>query len=143
MFSSVQAMKALDALAARYPQKRVLITGATSGMGEALALQFAAAGFRVAVASRNPAKVAATCEQRFFHMVNFDAFTNVAKAHAKRTFSQTVARKINLVAQTTGFKGFAELTHNFRADHFCADASNTPAGKVKLFQCVLLLPGAS
>jgi NAD(P)-dependent dehydrogenase (short-subunit alcohol dehydrogenase family) len=56
-------MKALDTLAARYPGKRVLITGATSGMGEALALQFAAAGFRVAVASRNPDKVAATCER--------------------------------------------------------------------------------
>ena len=56
-------MSALDKLAQRYPQKRVLITGATSGMGEALAMQFAAAGFRVAVASRNPAKVAATCEQ--------------------------------------------------------------------------------
>ena len=53
-------MKALEALASRYPQKRVLITGATSGLGEALARQFAAAGFRVAVASRNPAKIAAT-----------------------------------------------------------------------------------
>ena len=56
-------MKPLDKLAARYPGKRILITGATSGMGEALALQFAAAGFRVAVASRNPDKVAATCER--------------------------------------------------------------------------------
>lgn len=53
-------MSALQTLAERYPQKRVLITGATAGLGEALALQFAAAGFRVAVASRNPAKVAAT-----------------------------------------------------------------------------------
>jgi len=56
-------MSALDKLAQRYPQKRVLITGATSGMGEALAMQFAAAGFRVAVASRNPVKVEATCER--------------------------------------------------------------------------------
>ena len=54
-------MDALQTLAKRYPGKRVLITGATSGMGEALALQFASAGFRVAVASRNPDKVAATC----------------------------------------------------------------------------------
>jgi NAD(P)-dependent dehydrogenase (short-subunit alcohol dehydrogenase family) len=53
----------MEKLAARYPQKRVLITGATSGMGKALAIQFASAGFRIAVASRNPAKVAATCEQ--------------------------------------------------------------------------------
>ena len=53
-------MSALQKLAQRYPQKRVLITGATAGLGEALALQFAAAGFRVGVASRNPAKVAAT-----------------------------------------------------------------------------------
>ncbi len=56
-------MRALQKLAERYPRRRVLITGATSGMGEALAMQFASAGFRVAVASRNPAKVAATCEQ--------------------------------------------------------------------------------
>ena len=53
-------MNAMLKLATRYPDKRVLITGATSGLGEALALLFAAAGFRVAVASRNPAKVAAT-----------------------------------------------------------------------------------
>lgn len=53
-------MKALQKLAARYPRKRVLITGATSGLGEVLALRFAGAGFRVAVASRNPTKVAAT-----------------------------------------------------------------------------------
>ena len=56
-------MKPLVTLATRYPQKRVLITGATAGLGEALALQFAAAGFRVAVASRNPEKVAATCSR--------------------------------------------------------------------------------
>ena len=53
-------MNAMLKLAARYPGKRVLITGATSGLGEALALLFAGAGFRVAVASRNAAKVAAT-----------------------------------------------------------------------------------
>jgi short-subunit dehydrogenase len=56
-------MGALEKLAAKYPQKRVLITGATSGLGEALALQFATGGFRVAVASRNPEKVAATCQR--------------------------------------------------------------------------------
>ena len=56
-------MSALQKLAAKYPQKRVLITGATSGLGEALALQFATGGFRVAVASRNPEKVAATCQR--------------------------------------------------------------------------------
>ena len=56
-------MHALEKLATRYPQKRVLITGATSGLGEALALRFAAAGFSVAVASRNPEKVARTAER--------------------------------------------------------------------------------
>ncbi len=53
-------MNPMHKLAARYPGKRVLITGATSGLGEALALMFARAGFRVAVASRNGDKVAAT-----------------------------------------------------------------------------------
>lgn len=56
-------MTPVETLARRYPHKRVLITGATSGMGEALALLFAGAGFRVAVASRNPAKVEATCKR--------------------------------------------------------------------------------
>lgn len=53
-------MNSMHKLAARYPGKRVLITGATSGLGESLALMFARAGFRVAVASRNAAKVSAT-----------------------------------------------------------------------------------
>ncbi len=56
-------MDPLEKLATRHPQKRVLITGATSGLGEALALRFARGGFRVAVASRNPTKVAATVER--------------------------------------------------------------------------------
>ncbi len=51
---------AIETLTSRYPQKRVLITGATSGLGEAIALQFAAAGCRVAVAGRNPEKTART-----------------------------------------------------------------------------------
>ncbi|MDH4042159.1 MAG: SDR family NAD(P)-dependent oxidoreductase [Gammaproteobacteria bacterium] len=56
-------MHSLQKLARRYPHKRVLVTGATNGLGKALALQFAAAGFRVAVASRDPAKVAATVDE--------------------------------------------------------------------------------
>ena len=56
-------MDALNKLAHRYPQKRILITGATSGLGEAMAIRFARAGFRVAVASRNPEKVARTVER--------------------------------------------------------------------------------
>ena len=56
-------MNALEKLAVRYPQKRVLITGATSGLGEALALRFAGGGFRVAVASRNPEKVKHTVQR--------------------------------------------------------------------------------
>ena len=54
-------MTPLETLARRYPRKRALITGATSGLGEALALLFAGAGFRVGVASRNPAKVETAC----------------------------------------------------------------------------------
>lgn len=56
-------MQALQTLAERYPRKRILITGATSGLGEALALQFAAGGFRVAIASRNPDKVNTTAQR--------------------------------------------------------------------------------
>ena len=63
MHSGVRQMQALDKISKRYPQKRVLITGATSGLGEALALQFARSGFRVGVAGRNPEKVASSTER--------------------------------------------------------------------------------
>ena len=56
-------MSNVAALAKRYPQKRVLITGATSGLGEALALCFARENFKVAVAGRNPEKIARTIEK--------------------------------------------------------------------------------
>ena len=56
-------MRSSNILADRYPSKRVLITGATSGLGQALALRFAAAGFRVAVAGRNPEKIDSMAEQ--------------------------------------------------------------------------------
>ena len=56
-------MDAIATLAKRFPQKRVLITGATSGLGEALALRFARQGFHVGVAGRNPEKTANTCDK--------------------------------------------------------------------------------
>lgn len=56
-------MRHIEELARRYPQKRVLITGATSGLGEALALQFAAEKFRVGVAGRNPEKIQRTVKK--------------------------------------------------------------------------------
>lgn len=56
-------MKSIAALAQRYPDKRVLITGATSGLGEALALRFAQAGFRVGITGRNEDKIRRTVEQ--------------------------------------------------------------------------------
>ncbi len=43
--------------------ERVLITGATSGLGEALALRFAREGARVAVTGRNPDKVKRAAER--------------------------------------------------------------------------------
>ena len=50
--------RALNTLTQRYPAKRVLITGATSGLGEALAMEFATAGWRVAVTGRCTEKAA-------------------------------------------------------------------------------------
>jgi len=41
----------------RYPEKRILITGATSGLGEAMAILFAEQGWKVAVTGRNMGKV--------------------------------------------------------------------------------------
>lgn len=50
--------RALKRLAQRFPNKRVFITGATSGLGEALAIEFASAGWRVAVTGRSTEKAA-------------------------------------------------------------------------------------
>ena len=50
--------RAMIKLAQRYPNKRVLITGATSGLGEALAIEFAKAGWNVAVTGRSLEKAA-------------------------------------------------------------------------------------
>jgi NAD(P)-dependent dehydrogenase (short-subunit alcohol dehydrogenase family) len=50
--------RALKKLTRRFPNKRVLVTGATSGLGEALAIEFANAGWRVAVTGRSVDKTA-------------------------------------------------------------------------------------
>jgi NAD(P)-dependent dehydrogenase (short-subunit alcohol dehydrogenase family) len=47
----------------RFPSQRVLITGAASGLGRALALQYAAQKFRVAIVDIDPAGAAETLAQ--------------------------------------------------------------------------------
>jgi NAD(P)-dependent dehydrogenase (short-subunit alcohol dehydrogenase family) len=54
---------ALGRLGSRYPARRILITGATSGSGEALAVLFGRHGWRVAVTGRNPEKVALSAKK--------------------------------------------------------------------------------
>jgi NAD(P)-dependent dehydrogenase (short-subunit alcohol dehydrogenase family) len=54
--------KAMNKLAQYYPDKRVLITGATSGLGEALAIEFASAGWNVAVTGRSTEKAGSAAE---------------------------------------------------------------------------------
>ena len=56
-------MNTLDTLSKRFSGKRVLITGATSGLGEALALEFARAGWKVAVTGRSAEKAAAAADK--------------------------------------------------------------------------------
>ena len=46
----------------RFPQKRVLITGANSGFGKAMAMHFGRKGWRVAVTGRRPDAVRAAAE---------------------------------------------------------------------------------
>jgi NAD(P)-dependent dehydrogenase (short-subunit alcohol dehydrogenase family) len=46
----------------KFPQKRVLITGANSGFGKAMAMHFGRNGWRVAVTGRRPAAVRAAVE---------------------------------------------------------------------------------
>jgi NAD(P)-dependent dehydrogenase (short-subunit alcohol dehydrogenase family) len=55
--------RAVGRLGSRYPARRILITGATSGSGEALALLFGRHGWRVAVTGRNPEKVALSAKK--------------------------------------------------------------------------------
>ena len=47
----------------RYPEKRILITGSTNGLGEAMAIMFGTQGWRVAVTGRNPEKIKASAEK--------------------------------------------------------------------------------
>ena len=56
-------LRAVATLNSRYPARRILITGATSGSGEALALLFGRYGWRVAVTGRNREKVALSAKK--------------------------------------------------------------------------------
>jgi NAD(P)-dependent dehydrogenase (short-subunit alcohol dehydrogenase family) len=56
-------LRAVATLNSRYPARRVLITGATSGSGEALALLFGRYGWRVAVTGRNRERVALSAKK--------------------------------------------------------------------------------
>jgi NAD(P)-dependent dehydrogenase (short-subunit alcohol dehydrogenase family) len=53
----------MKTLSSRHPQKRVLITGGASGIGQALALRFAAANWRVAIADIHLQRMQETAEQ--------------------------------------------------------------------------------
>ena len=53
----------MSKLEQRFPGKRVLITGATTGFGEALACQLAARGWKVAVTGRKPDAVQRTVDK--------------------------------------------------------------------------------
>ena len=56
-------LRAVATLNSRYPARRILITGATSGSGEALALLFGRYGWRVAVTGRNRERVALSAKK--------------------------------------------------------------------------------
>jgi NAD(P)-dependent dehydrogenase (short-subunit alcohol dehydrogenase family) len=55
--------RAVARLSSRYPARRVLITGATSGSGEALAVLFGRYGWSVAVTGRNRERVALSAKK--------------------------------------------------------------------------------
>ena len=55
--------RAVARLSSRYPARRVLVTGATSGSGEALAMLFGRHGWRVAVTGRNRERVALSAKK--------------------------------------------------------------------------------
>jgi NADP-dependent 3-hydroxy acid dehydrogenase YdfG len=53
----------MSKLEVRFPEKRILITGATTGFGEALAFALAGRGWRVAVTGRKPAAFRRTADE--------------------------------------------------------------------------------
>ena len=55
--------RAVARLSSRHPARRILITGATSGSGEALAMLFGRHGWRVAVTGRNRERVALSAKK--------------------------------------------------------------------------------
>ena len=55
--------RAVARLSSRHPARRILITGATSGSGEALAVLFGRHGWRVAVTGRNRERVALSAKK--------------------------------------------------------------------------------
>jgi NAD(P)-dependent dehydrogenase (short-subunit alcohol dehydrogenase family) len=52
----------MSSLEERFPKKRVLITGAASGLGRALALEFAKRGWKVAVTDIDPSAIRKTAD---------------------------------------------------------------------------------
>ena len=76
-------------LAERYPARRVLITSATSGLGEALALEFARHGWRIGVSGRSPDKVGAAA--RKVREVGGDALEIPLEVTDRRQFDDAAA----------------------------------------------------
>ena len=83
-------------LAERYPARRVLITGATSGLGEALALEFARHGWRIGVSGRSSDKVAVAA--RKVREVGGDALEIRLEVTDRRQFEDAAA----IVGRTWG-----------------------------------------
>jgi NAD(P)-dependent dehydrogenase (short-subunit alcohol dehydrogenase family) len=59
---SIEERPRMSSLEKSYPKKRVLITGATSGLGKALAIDFGERGWKVAVTGLNAAEVKETAD---------------------------------------------------------------------------------
>jgi short-subunit dehydrogenase len=53
----------MSTLEQRFPKKRVLITGATSGLGKALSVEFGKRGWKVAVTGRDADEIAQTADE--------------------------------------------------------------------------------
>jgi NAD(P)-dependent dehydrogenase (short-subunit alcohol dehydrogenase family) len=98
----------------RFPRKRVLITGANSGFGKAMAMHFGRKGWRVAVTGRRPDAVRAAAEdvRKAGATEVLDMIIDVSKSEDFETAARRVAEQwggLDILVNNAGILDSAKL----------------------------------